>query len=143
VNDSTSYRPAQPSPTGRYAITFHCHEAFNSCWVDTPSVLDQQTGETLFSFQNMQWSADEAQWLDESTVRFSLRQYPGNHEPRELAATLDLHARQARVGEGAAVPLTDLERSLEASITWFRAEPQPASHPLARLQRALRRLIGR
>ena len=74
------------SPSGRYEISRYSHEAFNTCWVDTPTVTDKQTGETLFAFQDDRWSLDELSWRSESVASLEMRKYPGNHEPHGLAA---------------------------------------------------------
>lgn len=127
------------SPSGRYEISRYSHEAFNTCWVDTPTVTDKQTGETVLTFTDTMWSVDEARWQSDSVVIFEMRKYPGNHEPGGLIVTLDCDARQARIGGNEAIPFQNLEVRMESSLKWVYAEaPQPRPGLLARIQRFLR-----
>lgn len=126
------------SPSGRYEISRHSHEAFNTCWVDTPTVTDKQTGEVVLTFTDTMWSLDEAKWQDDSIVVFDMRKYPGNHEPRGLIITLDCDARQARIGNDAAIPFQSLEASMGASLQWLYAKPP---EPLPGLRGRLRRIF--
>lgn len=127
------------SPSGRYEISRYSHEAFNTCWVDTPTVTDKQTGEVVLTFTDTMWSLDEAKWQGDSAVVFEMRKYPGNHEPRGLVITLDCDARQARIGGNEAVSFGSLEACMNASLQWFYAkEPEPQPGLLARIQRFLR-----
>lgn len=127
------------SPSGRYEISRDSHEVFNTCWVETPTVTDRRSGEAVLTFSNTHWSLDDAKWQDESVVVCEMRKYPGNHEPRGLIVTLDCDARQARIGDAAAVPFQTLEARMDASLQWFYAsaeEPRPGF--LRRLQKFLR-----
>jgi hypothetical protein len=126
------------SPSGRYEISRYSHEAFNTCWVDTPTVTDKQTGETVLAFTNTNWSLDDAKWQGGSVVVCEMRKYPGNHEPRGLVITLECDSRQARIGGGEEVPFRGLEASMEASLQWFYAT---APEPLAGLRGLLRRIF--
>lgn len=127
------------SPTGRFEVTFYEHEAFNTHWVQTPTIVDRQTGETLLAFADTRWSVDERGWLDESVVSFHMRKYPGNHEPGELAVTLDCAARSARF-DAVSCAFADLEQRMEAALTWIYAQPEARQPPglLRRLQKFLR-----
>jgi len=129
------------SPTGRYAITLREHEAFNTHWVFTPDIVDQQTGETVFAFASTNWSMDGNQWRGDSVLELTLRKYPGNHRPADVSAIIDCEARTGAVGEGPAGPLDDLEARLDQALTWIYADPEekkPPSGLLATLQRFLR-----
>jgi hypothetical protein len=131
-------RTSVVSPTGRYEISFHSHEAFNSCWVDTPTLRDKQNGETLFAIQDDRWSLDELTWRSESVVSLEMRKYPGNHEPQGLEVTVDCTARQATIG-GQIVGLSELEQRMEAALTWIHAKPAaPPAGVFARLHRFMR-----
>ena len=126
------------SPDGRYEVTFHEHEAFNTHWVQTPTLIDRQSGERLLTFDT-RWSVDEREWLGDSVARFHMRKYPGNHDPGELVVTLDCVARTATLG-AATIPFAELERRMDAALDWIHAKPvtkKPAGL-LARLQRLLR-----
>jgi hypothetical protein len=107
------------SPSGRYEIDIVSREVFNTHWIELPRLLDKQTGETLFAFEDSHWSMDEAQWLGESLVRFTLRKYPGNHKPGELIATIDCAARTAKIGEVDAGSLQELEAGLDGALRWI------------------------
>lgn len=127
------------SPSGRYEISRYSHEVFNTCWVETPTITDKHAGETLLTFANTHWSLDDAHWQGDAVVVGEMRKYPGNHEPRGLLITFDCDARQARIGDGAAIPFQSLEASMDASLQWFLAkseEPRPGL--LRRLQKFLR-----
>ena len=127
------------SPTGRYEVTFYDREVFNTHWVQTPTLVDRQSGETLFGFTDTRWSVDEREWLDDSVVRFHLRKYPGNHQPGEIIVTLDCAARAATFG-GQACAFGHLEQRLEAALGWIHAQP-PTAPPSTGLRGALRRLF--
>lgn len=48
------------SPGGRYVVYVDAWEARMSLWVETPELVDTQTGRTLLGFRNTNWSLDEA-----------------------------------------------------------------------------------
>jgi hypothetical protein len=126
------------SPTGRYEVTFYEHEVFNTHWVQTPSIVDRQTGEILLTFQNTHWSLDERSWLGESQACFHVRKYPGNHQPGEIVVTLDCAARVATFADQRCA-FAELEPRLDAALTWIYARPEePPPTLLQRIQKFLR-----
>jgi hypothetical protein len=131
------------SPSGRYKITFDSREVFNTCWVETPTLVDTRTGETLLAFKDTHWSADRIQWKSDSVVVLELRKYPGNHVPNSVYATVDCSAGSGAVGSRAPRAIAMLERDLEAALTWQFAKPEEERREatiLERLQEILRRL---
>jgi hypothetical protein len=106
------------SPSGRFEITISAWEARMSLWIETPTLRDTATGETLLSFEDGNWSLDAADWRSGSVVALDLRKYPGNHRPSSVVATVDCVARMAEVA-GETVPLNRLEGALEKSLTWY------------------------
>ena len=127
------------SPDGRYEITLYVREVFNTHWLETPTLRDKRSGETLLAFADTHWSADQGEWLSDATVRLAMRKYPGNHQPGDLSVSIDCAARTGRVGAGEAVGLSDLEATMEKALTWIFAKPaEPPPNLLARLQRFLR-----
>lgn len=129
------------SPGGRYEVTFYEHEAFNTHWVQTPTVVDRQSGETLLAFGDTRWSVDEREWLGDSVARFHMRKYPGNHDPGELVLTLDCAARTAALGT-ARVPFAELEQRMDAALTWIYGKPE-RPRPMSLLGRLQKLLRGR
>jgi hypothetical protein len=111
------------SPTGRFRIAISAWEARMSLWIETPTVLDKATGETLLSFKDSNWSLDSARWLSDSVVELTLRKYPGNHLPTNVIATLDCANRNAKIGETVVKSLAEVEPALERALTWRTAEP--------------------
>ena len=128
------------SPAGRYEITLSEREAFNSHWVHTPTLVDKHTGETLLALGSS-WSLDESAWQSDSIVALTVRKYPGNHSPPDVVAMIDCDGRTAQVGEGAPVSLAELERRLDAALSWIHAQPRPAAGARTGLIGVLRRLF--
>ena len=89
-----------------------------SLWVDTPTLTDCATGENLLSFEDPNWSLNEARWTDDSTVVLGLRKYPGNHTPGAIDVTINCAARTAVVGSVAVGKLDEVERQLEKALKW-------------------------
>lgn len=96
-----------------------------SLWIETPTVLDKTTGETLLSFKDGNWSLDAARWLSDSIVELTLRKYPGNHLPVNIIATLDCANRTARIGEKEVQFLAEVESALDNALTWRTVTPPP------------------
>ncbi len=107
----------QTSPDGRFAIEIAAWEARMSHWIETPRVVDAQSGTVVFAFENGNWSLDRASWTAPHVVMFRLRKYPGNHTPVDVTCEIDCVAHTATAG-GAAVPLAELERHLDALLQW-------------------------
>jgi hypothetical protein len=80
------------SPTGRYEVN---RDVFNTHWLQTPTIVDRESGDALFGFRDTHWSVDERNWSGDSTVCFHLRKYPGNHDPGELVVAFDCTTRMA------------------------------------------------
>lgn len=126
------------SPDGRFEVTFFDREVFNTHWVQTPTLVDRQTGETLLTFDT-RWTVDELEWTGASLISCRMRKYPGNHRPVELAVTIDAAARTASMGE-LNCPFSELERRMDAALEWIH-DKEPASAPnlLARIRDRLKR----
>jgi len=124
------------SPTGRFLTVISPWEARMSLWIETPTLRDTTTGETLLSFRDSNWSLDSARWLSDSIVELTLRKYPGNHLPVDIVATLDCASRTAKVGSMELQSLLEVESALEESLTWRTAAPaKPPAGVAARLRR--------
>lgn len=120
------------SPSGRFRIAISAWEARMSLWIETPTVLDKTTGETLLAFKDSNWSLDAARWVSHSVVELTLRKYPGNHLPVNVVATLDCASRTARVGQVELGSLAEVEPALERALTWRTMAPtRPPARGLA------------
>lgn len=102
-----------------------------SLWIETPTLLDKMTGTTLLSFRDSHWSLDAARWVSDSIVELTLRKYPGNHLPAQVVATVDCVNRNARVGQGEATSLEEVEGALESALTWRTVAAPPQPHGFA------------
>jgi hypothetical protein len=60
--------------------------------VESPTLVDTETGATLLNFADENWSLDRAEWTSDAQVRLSLRKYPSDHLPTQLVATIDCRA---------------------------------------------------
>jgi hypothetical protein len=110
------------SPSGRFRIAISAWEARMSCWIETPTLLDQVTKETLLAFKDSNWSLEAARWLSDTVVELTLRKYPGGHLPVQIAATLDCVHRNAKIGETVVHSFAEIEPTLEHALTW-RTDP--------------------
>lgn len=106
------------SPRGEYIVTVSSWEVRMSLWIDTPTLTNRTTGENLLSFNDPNWSLNEARWIDDSTVVLRLRKYPGNHSPGAIDVTINCAARTAVVGLVAVRKLDEVERQLEKALDW-------------------------
>jgi hypothetical protein len=132
------------SPTGRFRIAISPWEARMSLWIETPSLLDKTTGETLLSFKDGNWSLDAARWLSDSVVELTLRKYPGNHLPVQVVAMVDCAKREAKIGEMELRSLAEVEATLERMLTWRSAEAPPKKPTAGGFGALLRRFfLGR
>lgn len=105
------------SPDRRFVIETTAWEARMSHWIETPRIVDTASGAVVFAFANGNWSLDRATWLAAHVVQLLLRKYPGNHTPVGVTCEIDCLARTATIA-GAAVPLAELERRLDALLQW-------------------------
>ena len=96
-----------------------------SLWIETPTVLEKATGETLLAFKDGNWSLDAARWLSDSVVELTLRKYPGSHLPVNVIATLDCANRTARIAETELRSLAEVEFALDNALTWRAVTPPP------------------
>jgi hypothetical protein len=106
------------SADGRFLLRVTGWEAFNTQWVYCPEIIDLSTGQTIFRFQDRNWSLDQDEWETLSVVRFTLRKWPGNHQPVALTAAIDCFTRLCDV-MGTQVTLDSLESELERRLTWL------------------------
>jgi hypothetical protein len=95
-------------------------EARNSLWVESPTLVETETGATLLKFADENWSLDRADWTSDASVELTLRKYPGGHTPAQLVATIDCNLQTAKVGSLLPVPLEDLEALLEHLLSWTK-----------------------
>lgn len=130
------------SPDGKLQLIVDTYEASNSHWVMCPAVIETETGEFRLQLGHP-WSADSWKWTGDAVVELVVRKYPGNHEPSELVATIDLATRTARVGQSESVPLEKLVATLDAALTWIYGTAPPKLPPHERLLGRIRRLFGR
>jgi hypothetical protein len=83
------------SPRGEYIVTVSSWEvrmSLSGRYSDAGG--SQRTGENLLSFEDPNWSLNQARWTDDSTVVLSLRKYPGNHTPWAIDVTVNLAQAQ-------------------------------------------------
>jgi hypothetical protein len=106
------------SPSGRFQIVISAWEARMSCWIETPTLRDQTTGEILLSFKDSNWSLEATRWLSDIVVELTLRKYPGNHLPAQIVATLDCIHGNAKIGETVVRSFAEVEAALEHGLTW-------------------------
>ena len=107
-----------PSPDGRFHIWISSSEVRMSHWVERPTLTDTQTRQNILFFQDSNWSLDQATWLDNHTVQFVMRKYPGNHKPVDVTATIDCLARTAKVGDREVKHLFELEGVLDSMLKY-------------------------
>lgn len=88
-----------------------------SHWIEVPELIDSSSGKSLWRLSDSNWSLDSAQWLSQTTVQVSLRKYPGNYNPSSLQAVIDLVNSTASLMEAPAIPISDLEAAMDASLT--------------------------
>ena len=132
-------RTQSVSPSKTFEISVSMREIFNSHWLEVPTIVDRSDGSTVWTVADDKWSLDQAV-REGDVVTMTLRKYPGNHLPSDLAASVDCIARTARLGE-TAMPLAGLEPALDAALAWQFAEaskPAQRNDLLSRLQRFLR-----
>ncbi len=115
-------QPVFPSPDGRFAVVTSPWEVRMSLWIETPSIVVTATNEVLFAFGDECWSLNAATWTAADQVTLRLRKYPGSHAPAEIGAEIDCTRRVAHVGT-ADLTLVQLERHLDAQLTWPTATP--------------------
>jgi hypothetical protein len=110
----------------RFEVVISAWEARMSLWVETPSIVERASGQTLLSFEDGNWSLNSAHWIDDHRVELRLRKYPGAHHPSELRVSLDCIARTATL-DGRTLGFDGLERALEAALSWPAAVRAPVS----------------
>jgi hypothetical protein len=114
------------SADGRYQVRIVAWEAFNSQWVESPSIIDTATGNNLLHVTCNLWSLDRSVWLSPTRVQLTLRKYPGNHRPVQIMVTIDCSAQTATLEFAEAlesadiVTLDKLEAVLERQLVWLK-----------------------
>jgi hypothetical protein len=88
-----------------------------SLWIECPELIDSRSGQSVWRTSDSDWSLDSAEWLDNSTVKVSLRKYPGNYQPSSLQAIIDCEKMTASLMGAPAIPLKELEAAMDASLT--------------------------
>lgn len=106
------------SPDKRFQVRADVWEARNSLWVYSPSIWDVELGFRLFSFEDEDWSVDTSIWISATTVRLSLRKFPGNHRPENLTVEIDCMTLKATILPSKNATLEDLEAALDRALTW-------------------------
>jgi hypothetical protein len=106
------------SPTSSYEIRIESWEARNSMWVQTPTIIDLQLQDTILEFRDPYWSLNNAEWISNTDVKVTLRKYPGNHIPAELAIEVECKHRLATLPNGQQVAITALEDQLDLLLQW-------------------------
>lgn len=135
------------SPSGTYLIEIHPQEARMSHTIQTPRLLERESGRSLFDFSTSLWSLDNARWLDEVQVQLSLRRYPGDHSPSVFEVLIDCERKFASL-DGQSIALSELEKYLEAwylrAKASYKAEHvAPRAASLSRYVSALARVFKR
>jgi hypothetical protein len=108
------------SADGRYQVRIVAWEAFNSHWVESPSIIDTATGANLLHVTCNLWSLDRSVWLSPTRVQLTLRKYPGNHRPGQIMVTIDCSAQTATLESADIVTLDKLEAVLERQLVWLK-----------------------
>lgn len=106
------------SPDGRFQVRIWSWEVRKSVRIDMPEVCVAKTGETLLRFSSNMWSLDREAWLADDRVQLVLRQYPGNHFPKQLLVTVDCAHKTGELEPRPPVPLAELEALLERQLSW-------------------------
>ncbi|WP_353719393.1 hypothetical protein [Dyadobacter sp. 676] len=65
-----------PSPQNTYTVRFGAYEVRMSHWVTEPGIYRVSDNQLIFDMPST-WSADEVNWIDDSTVEMKTRLYPG------------------------------------------------------------------
>ena len=110
-----------------------------SLWIESPEIVDTESGQVLLTFHDANWSLDSARWLDDCIVMLTLRKYPGDHLPAALEAKVDCVRRVAQVGTASPCPWTELESQLEDSLSWNKPKEQAARAGLSWFFKLFRR----
>ena len=103
-----------PSPEGKYVFRISPWEVRMSLWVETPELIEVETGKALVSFQDSHWSLNKAEWSGPESVRIWIRKYPGDHLPAQFTAVLDCEKEVAVFDDGERVRFERLESVFEA-----------------------------
>lgn len=104
------------SPNQRFALQARVWEAGNSQWVLSPQLWDVQRNAALFAFDEQRWSVEADHWLSDTSVRLSLRKYPGNHRPQSIHVEIDCASLQATVLPAINTTVAELEFVLESML---------------------------
>ncbi len=83
-----------------------------------PEVCIAETGETLLKSSSNMWSLDRESWHANDRVQLVLRQYPGNHFPKQLIVMVDCAHRTGELESKGPVPFSELETFLESQLSW-------------------------
>jgi hypothetical protein len=84
-----------------------------SLWVQTPKIVDLQSQEIILAFRDDRWSLEKSAWINNTTVRLTLRKYPGNYIPTELAIAIDCKYCLATMPDCKYLALSELEAQLD------------------------------
>lgn len=107
------------SVDGRFQIRTDVWEARASLWVESPAIFSTEAEAPLLQFLSELWSLDRAEWSSNEIVELTMRKYPGNHKPSQIAVTINCKERSASLGSSQSVPLSELEALLEKQLSWF------------------------
>lgn len=95
---------SETSPDGRLRADFTCTSHAGGAWVETPSLVDVLTGRTLLSLAP-DWHA-QVFWGEPGQALLHVRHHPG--PARIWRVAIDADREEARIDEGAAMPLARL-----------------------------------
>jgi hypothetical protein len=118
ANLGTMHMVNSISPTGFYEIRIDSWEPRMSLWIQTPEIIDLQLQDTILEFRDPHWSLNTAEWIGNTDVKVTLRKYPGNHIPVELAIMIECRNRLAILPDGKHIALTALEEQLDLLLQW-------------------------
>ncbi len=108
-----------------------------SLWIESPSLVRADDGQTMFTFRDANWSLDSAEWQDAERVKMLLRCYPGDHTPSAFEVEIDCEAKQVAVVDEV-FALESLEPYLEA--LYHRSQRKTQSAAPGRLASLVSRL---
>lgn len=102
---------------GRYVVQVERREARDSHAGFASELWDMQTGRSLFTFTDADWSIERAHWASESLVSIEFRKRAGRPAPRGLVVGIDCLHGIARIGSREEVGLDALESALKTMLT--------------------------
>lgn len=119
-----SEKPTMPldtySPDGLHKVIFESYEMKMSHEVHQPRLIRNIDDTCLFSLNFDDWSAWEVWWLDDSTVWWYMRRYPGL-----VSCTVELNVKTFHAQGD--TPISSVKGTFQEVKAWVRALGHPTS----------------